>query len=70
MGLGPTLVALCTDWIFRDDAALRWSLLVVTVVALLGAAVLLLAARAPYRVARERALAPLPLMSSASTGTR
>jgi MFS family permease len=70
MGLGPTLVALCTDRVFGDDAALRWSLLVVTVGALLGAALLLLAARAPYRVARERALAPLAVTTTASTGTR
>lgn len=33
MGLGPTVVALMTDYVFRDDLALRYSLTIVAIVA-------------------------------------
>ncbi|HEX5632867.1 MAG TPA: MFS transporter, partial [Gemmatimonadales bacterium] len=69
MGLGPTLVALCTDHLFGDDAALRWSLLVVTVASLLAATGLLLLARAPYRDARADPGMP-PLTTAVASGTR
>ena len=34
LGIGPTAVALCTDFVFGDDNALRYSLLIVTGIAL------------------------------------
>lgn len=49
LGLGPSLVGLLTDRVFGDDAAVRYSLLAVTVVGLGGAAGLLVAGLAPYR---------------------
>ena len=49
LGLGPSIVGLITDRVFGDDAAVRYSLLIVTIAGL-GAAVSLLAAGlAPYR---------------------
>ncbi|MBN0430713.1 MFS transporter, partial [Pseudomonas aeruginosa] len=41
LGVGPTAVALVTDFVFADDMALRYSLLLVTLAAVLGAVVLL-----------------------------
>lgn len=35
LGIGPTAVALVTDFVFADDAALRYSLLIVTTLAVL-----------------------------------
>lgn len=49
LGLGPSLVALITDRVFGDDLAVRYSLLVVTLVGLAGAATLLAAGLASYR---------------------
>ena len=49
LGLGPSMVGLLTDRVFGDDAAVRYSLLVVTVVGLGAAAGLLAAGLAPYR---------------------
>ena len=49
LGLGPSVVALLTDRLFHDDSAVRYSLLVVTVIGLLAAAALLLAGLAPFR---------------------
>ena len=49
LGLGPSVVGLLTDRVFGDDAALRYSLLAVTVAGLAGAAALLIAGLAPYR---------------------
>ena len=49
LGLGPSIVGLLTDRVFGDDAAIRYSLLVVTVLGLGGAAALLGAGLAPYR---------------------
>ncbi len=49
LGLGPTAVALLTDYLFRDDLAVRWSLLVISVVGCAGAIVLLGWGRQPYR---------------------
>lgn len=59
LGLGPTAVAVVTDYVFADDAALRWSLLIVGTVASLVAAGLLAAGMRPYRdmlAARSRSL--------------
>ena len=41
LGIGPTAVALGTDFVFGDDNALRYSLLIVTGIALVGAMILL-----------------------------
>lgn len=49
LGMGPTAVALVTDYIFADDAMLRYSLLAVGVAAGTIAALLFWAALAPYR---------------------
>jgi MFS family permease len=49
LGLGPSVVGLLTDRVFGNDAALRYSLLIVTVVGLAGAAALLMVGLAPYR---------------------
>ena len=54
LGVGPTAVALMTDYVFRDDQALRYSLLIISVTAA-GLAVLLLGASLkPYRESLER----------------
>jgi MFS family permease len=49
LGLGPTAVALVTDYVFADDAALRWSILIVGTVANLAAIAFLAAGLKPYR---------------------
>ena len=49
LGLGPSIVGLLTDRVFGSDAAVRYSLLVVTTVGLGAAASLLRAGLAPYR---------------------
>jgi MFS family permease len=48
-GLGPTAVALVTDYVFRDDLAVRYSLIAVGVPAMLAAAALLWGGLRPYR---------------------
>jgi MFS family permease len=48
LGIGPTAVALCTDYIFHDDNMVGMSLLIVTCVAHLVAAVCLWYARQPF----------------------
>ena len=56
LGLGPSIVGLLTDRVFGSDAAVRYSLLTVTILGLSAAAGLLGAGLAPYRrsVARRR----------------
>jgi MFS family permease len=49
LGLGPTAVALVTDYVFQDDRAVRYSLLIVTAVAELIAIALLWLGQRPYR---------------------
>jgi MFS family permease len=49
LGLGPTAVALITDYVFADDLALRWSLLIVSLASSTAALLVLAAGRAPYR---------------------
>ena len=51
LALGPTAVAVVTDYVFRDDAALRYSLALVTALALIPAILLVLASWRPYREA-------------------
>jgi MFS family permease len=48
LGLGPTAVALLTDYVFRDDAAVRYSLSVVILVSLAFAVSLLWWGRGSY----------------------
>nr|WP_251701949.1 MFS transporter [Pseudomonas boanensis] len=54
LGLGPTAVALFTDYVFGDDAALRYSLLIVTSVAVISSVALLWAGLKPYRESLQR----------------
>lgn len=54
LGVGPTAVALLTDYVFADDQALRWSMLIVGTLANLAAILLLLAGCAPYRATLVR----------------
>ncbi len=49
LGLGPTLVALVTDYVFGYDAAVGYSILVINVTALSLAAIILWYGLAPYR---------------------
>ena len=48
LGIGPTAVALLTDYLFADDGALRWSLMIVLSVAGVASMLLLAAARGPF----------------------
>ncbi|MGA4636325.1 spinster family MFS transporter [Pseudomonas solani] len=64
LGLGPTAVALVTDYVFADDKALRYSLLIVTSLAVFSSVVLLWMGLKPYRESIERLkqwVAPSPL---------
>lgn len=54
LGCGPTAVALCTDQLFGDDRAVRYSLALVLPVALAVASLLLLAGLPHYRASLER----------------
>lgn len=54
LGLGPTAVALVTDFVFADDQALRYSLLIVTSLAVASSVVLLWMGLKPYRESVER----------------
>ncbi len=49
LGLGPTAVALFTDYVFHRDSALGYSLVIVCTLAVLGAAALFWATLRPYR---------------------
>ncbi len=49
LGIGPSLVGLLTDRVFGDDAAVRYSLLIVTVAGLAATAGLLAAGLGAYR---------------------
>ncbi|MFZ3203481.1 MAG: MFS transporter [Pseudomonas sp.] len=49
LGIGPTAVALVTDYVFGDDQALRYSLLIVTSIAVFSSIVLLSMSLKPYR---------------------
>jgi MFS family permease len=54
LGLGPTAVALSTDYIFGDDLALRYSLVMVAAVAHVASALLLYAGLRPFRDSLDR----------------
>ncbi|MES0873957.1 spinster family MFS transporter [Sinimarinibacterium thermocellulolyticum] len=49
LGIGPTAIALITDYVFADDGMLRWSMLIVACVSLLTAMAILAAGMKPYR---------------------
>ena len=55
LGVGPTAVALVTDYGFANDLALKWSLLIVGGLASLAAIALLSAGLKPYRETLQRA---------------
>jgi len=48
LGLGPTAVALMTDYVFQDDKAVNYSLLIVGTAAHIGSAILLWLGLRPY----------------------
>ncbi len=54
LGLGPTAVAMMTDYVFHDDNAVNYSLLVVGTLAHLGSAVLLWLGLKPYLRSLDR----------------
>ena len=54
LGVGPTAVALVTDYVFANDLALKWSMLIVGTIANLMAIALLAAGLKPYRETIER----------------
>ena len=54
LGTGPTAVALVTDYVFRNDLDLKWSILIVGTVASLVAIGLLAAGLKPYRETVQR----------------
>jgi len=54
LGIGPTAVALVTDYVFANDLALKWSMLIVGSVACLAAIALLAAGLKPYRETIQR----------------
>ena len=54
LGIGPTAVALVTDYVFADDLALRWSMLIVGTLANVAAIALLGAGLKPYRETLRR----------------
>ena len=55
-GLGPTVVALTTDFIFHDPAALRYSLAMITPLLLIAAMGSLVAGLRPFRATKAAAL--------------
>lgn len=54
LGIGPTAVALITDKVFGDESMLRYSLLIVSLIASGLALALLMAALKPYRESLDR----------------
>lgn len=62
LGFGPTAVALTTDYVFGDENAVRYSLIIVGTIALLLAALLFWLGLKPYR----RSLANLQEQAAAS----
>jgi MFS family permease len=55
LGIGPTVVALLTDFVFRDDLAVPYSVAITTVLAASAAAVLFRASLAAYERSVEYA---------------
>ena len=57
LGIGPTAVAIVTDYVFQDDMAIRYSIFWVASIITVGAVVLLWMGIKPYREARETLIA-------------
>lgn len=55
IGFGPTIVALLTDQVFGQDAALKYSMVIVGTGAAVGAAAILLVGIKPFRESMKRA---------------
>ena len=53
LGIGPTAVALFTDYVFQDDMAVRYSIFIVASVITVGSIILLAMGLKPYREARD-----------------
>ena len=49
LGIGPTAVAIITDYVFNEDMSLRYSLMIVTSIAVMSSVVLLSMGLKPYR---------------------
>ena len=54
LGLGPTAIALFTDYVFADDDMLRWSMLIVAGLSMLAAIVILSGGRKAFREMHAR----------------
>jgi hypothetical protein len=54
LGIGPSAVAYLTEHVYRDDAAVRYSLVWVALAAHVGAALILWGGLVPFVRARER----------------
>lgn len=67
LGIGPTLIAVVTDFVFGDDAALAWSLALVGGIAGGLGLAFLIAGRAPYLGSEARARAWTDASSDASS---
>ena len=57
LGIGPTAVALVTDYVFHDDQALKWSMLIVGTIANLVAIGFLVGGMKSYRETLQRSRA-------------
>jgi hypothetical protein len=55
LGLGPTAIALVTDAVFGDDAALRYAIAIVTAAALPASALILTFGLKPFAAAAAAA---------------
>jgi len=53
LGIGPTAVAMVTDYVFMDDMAVRYSIFIVASVITVGSIILLWMGLKPYRAARD-----------------
>lgn len=53
LGIGPTAVAMVTDYVFVDDMAIRYSIFIVASVITVGSIILLWMGLKPYRDARD-----------------
>lgn len=54
LGIGPTVIALFTDYVFADDQMLRWSMLIVAGASTLIAIAILIGGMKPYREMHAR----------------
>ncbi len=54
LGIGPSAVAMCTQYLFRRDAAVNYSLLLVSTTACLLSAIMLASGLKPFLKSLER----------------